>query len=95
MSAHQFSKSYLHLGLLTFLRRISAAVVVFATLRAGMFIKGTPLNEKYQALLIIVALLALILFRTPDAIRKQRHTSFWTTTKAVGWAWAALFAIVQ
>ena len=64
------------------------------SLRIGMILKGTPMLEVYQALLIIVALLALILFRTPDTDRGHPHPSFWNTATAVGWAWAALFAVV-
>jgi putative colanic acid biosynthesis UDP-glucose lipid carrier transferase len=94
MSAKLYSKSFLHLGMLAVLRRISAALVVFASLRIGMIINGSPLNEMYQALLIIVTLLALILFRTPDTRHEHQGSKFWNTATAVGWSWAALFAIL-
>jgi len=94
LSGQTHSKSFLHLGLLAFLRRISAAMIAFASLRIGMEINGTPMTEAYQALLIIVVLLALILFRSPNESTDYRYTRFWNKATAVGWAWAALFAIL-
>jgi putative colanic acid biosynthesis UDP-glucose lipid carrier transferase len=92
MSGQINSKSYLHLGLLTLARRISAAVIAFAALRIGMEMKGAPMNEPYQALLIIVTLLALILFRSPNDLKEYTYTGFWSEATSVGWSWAALFA---
>jgi putative colanic acid biosynthesis UDP-glucose lipid carrier transferase len=94
MSASPHSKAYLHLGLLNLVRRIFPAVVAFAALRIGMILNGTPLNELYQALLIIVALLSLILFRTPKSGQDGPYPAFWSTATSVGWSWAALFAII-
>lgn len=59
-----------------------------------MEINGTPMNEAYQGLLIIVALLALILFKAPNESTDYRYARFWNRATAVGWSWAALFAIL-
>ena len=55
------SETPLLMGLAALCRRIAAALVAFLTLRIGMWLYGVPLSEKYQALLIIVGLLSLIL----------------------------------
>jgi putative colanic acid biosynthesis UDP-glucose lipid carrier transferase len=92
MSGQLNPQSFLQMGLLTFVRRISAALIAFTTLRIGMELKGAPMNDPYQALLIIVTLLALILFRSPNELKEYNYTGFWSEATSVGWSWTALFA---
>jgi putative colanic acid biosynthesis UDP-glucose lipid carrier transferase len=58
--------------LLIALRRVSAAILATFSLAVTTWAYGVPLNEPYQALLIVAALLALILFpgggQKPDVV---------------------------
>lgn len=90
MTDHPYTR--MPLGLVPLLQRISAALVAFLALRIGMDINGTELAEAYQALLIIVTLLALILFRGPQPSELHLTPGFWNTVMSVAWSWAILFA---
>ena len=74
--------------------RFSAAIVVMISLQMSMWIYGVGLSEPYQALMIIGALLALILFRggQPDDIHISR--SFWGFSLSVVSRWLLFFAIL-
>lgn len=84
----------LYAGLAALMRRTTAALVAFVSLRIGMLLFGMPLSEPYQALLIIVALLALILFngasRNPVATRR----SIWNMAIQIFGSWLALVMIL-
>lgn len=84
----------LPIGLATLVRHISAAVVAFATLRISMLIYGTDMSESYQALIIIVTLLALILFRNPHTAELHLTPRFWNTAISIFSAWCVLFAVL-
>ena len=84
----------LPLGLAAILRRIAAALVAFATLRLGMEIFDTPFSDAYQALLIIVTLLAFILFRGNAGSELQMRPQLWNTVVSTFGTWAVLFAIL-
>jgi putative colanic acid biosynthesis UDP-glucose lipid carrier transferase len=94
MSDSRTSKRVLNLALLTALRRISTAIVAVATLLIGMQIRGIPFSQAYEALLIIVALLVLILFRTPSVTKDHKYAHFWNLATSVGWTWGALFSVL-
>jgi putative colanic acid biosynthesis UDP-glucose lipid carrier transferase len=82
-------------GLLAALiQRVSAALAVFATLRFGMDVYGVDLSDAYQALLIIAALLALLLFPGPGASELRARPRFWSTAISTFWAWCILFAVL-
>ena len=49
--------------LLIALRRVSAAILVALSLVTATWVYGVPFKEAYQALMIVAALLALILFQ--------------------------------
>jgi putative colanic acid biosynthesis UDP-glucose lipid carrier transferase len=94
MTENGYFKQGLPFVLATLIRRISAAVVAFATLRIGMQVFGTELTDAYQALLIIVALLALILFRGSPNSELRLQPRFWGTAASVLMSWAVLFGIL-
>jgi putative colanic acid biosynthesis UDP-glucose lipid carrier transferase len=75
-------------------QRISAAFVVFATLRFGMVVYDVDLSDIYQALLIIATLLALLLFPGSSLSDQQVKPRFWATTVSTFWAWCVLFAVL-
>lgn len=92
MTDQGYIRQDLPIELTSLLQRISAALVAFATLRLGMLLYGTELDDAYQALLIIVTLLALIFFRGPETSGLQIAPRFWNTAIAVFWSWCILFA---
>jgi putative colanic acid biosynthesis UDP-glucose lipid carrier transferase len=61
VSTNQANQEFTYM-LLIALRRVSAAIFVTFSLAVTTWAYGVPLNEPYQALLIVAALLALILF---------------------------------
>lgn len=75
-------------------RRLSAALVVFATLRFGMVVYDVELSDAYQALLIISTLLALLLFPGSGHSDLQIKPRFWATAMSTLWIWCILFAIL-
>jgi putative colanic acid biosynthesis UDP-glucose lipid carrier transferase len=74
------------------MRRISAAVVAVLALWSGMWVYGVGLSESYQALSIIVALLALILFPGRSDDNGILASRFWTTSVSIFCRWCLLFA---
>jgi putative colanic acid biosysnthesis UDP-glucose lipid carrier transferase len=76
------------------IRRVSAALVTFATLRFGMELYDADLTDAYQALLIIATLLALLLFPGSGGSELLVKPRFWTTAISTVWAWCVLFAVL-
>ena len=80
-------------AVLLFLRHVSAAVVAILALLATMKAYGTDMRPPYQALIIIVALIALILF--PGNRRRNDVTQkVWSISLSVFSRWCLLFAIL-
>jgi putative colanic acid biosynthesis UDP-glucose lipid carrier transferase len=95
MADHNYSEHSLLLSLLTLVRRISAAIIAFATLRIGMELNGTPMSEAYQALLIIVTLLTLMIVRGNGAHTDHRQGGrLLSKTLSVGGAWLVVVGIM-
>ena len=82
------------MGFAALCRRIAAALVAFLSLRIGMSLYGVPLSEKYQALLIIVGLLALILMNGRPRSPFEPRISIWNTAAPVLGSWLALLVIL-
>ena len=74
--------------------RIATVLVAFLSLRIGMWLYGVPLSEPYQALLIIVALLALILMSGRPGERFEARISIWDTVIPVLASWLALLVVL-
>jgi len=70
-------------GLLIMLSRVSSAAVLVVTLHIGMQIYGVPFTEAYQALTIIVALLALILLPGTRVSDIRPGANFWNNAVSV------------
>jgi putative colanic acid biosynthesis UDP-glucose lipid carrier transferase len=94
MTDRIYFRQSLPIGLAELLRRISAAIVAYATLRIGMLITEIGMTEAYQSLLIIVALLALILIRGSDTSELYRTPRFRNTAMSIFWGWCALFGVL-
>ena len=88
------SETPLLMGFAALCRRIAAALVAFLSLRIGMSLYGVPLSEKYQALLIIVGLLALILMNGRPRSPFEPRISIWNTAAPVLGSWLALLVIL-
>ena len=84
------SRINFHLGLAAFLRRIAAALVACSSLSLGMWLYELPLSERYKALLIITALLALILFSSRSRVALETRRSIWNTAIPMFASWLAL-----
>ena len=70
-------------GLLIILSRVSSAAVLVVTLHIGMQLYSIPFNEAYQALTIIVALLALILLPGSRVSDIRPGPNFWNNAVSV------------
>lgn len=70
-------------GLLVMLNRMSSAIVLVVTLHIGMALYGVPFTEAYQALTIIVALLALILLPGTRVSDIRPGANFWNNAVSV------------
>ena len=81
-------------GLMVFLRRISAAIVAIVSLRFCMWMYGEIPRDRYHALMVIVGLMALILFRGKNANEIQITHRFWSVSLSVFSRWLLLFAIL-
>lgn len=80
-------------AMLALLSRVSAALVAVISLRVTMWAYGVELRDPYQALIIIVALMAVILF--PGSHRKDAVAGqTWSTALSVFSRWFLLFAIL-
>lgn len=86
------SNTQLPYAALLVLRRISAALVAVLALWVGMWIYDIGMRESYQALSIIVALLALILFPARSDDNGVLASRFWTTSVSIFCRWCLLFA---
>lgn len=87
------SNQHLTYAVLLFMRRVSAAIVAALSLRACMWAYGVELRDPYQALIIIIALVAVIVYpgRAPIPTETQR---FWSVSLSVVSRWMLLFAIL-
>ena len=81
-------------GMLIVLRRISAAIVAVLCLRLCMLIYADPVDPAYNALMIISALLALIIFRGKIPNDISIGHGFWSISLSVFSRWLLLFAIL-
>jgi len=84
----------LPLALTALLQRASAAIVACATLRTGMLINDTRMTVAYEALIIIVALLAFILLRTPKSTESFHFVGARNSAISILWAWGSLVAVL-
>ena len=78
---------------LIILRRVCAALVAVLALRGVMWAYGIEFRDTYQALIIIVALIAVILFPGKNQNDNVTH-QFWSITLSVFSRWCLLFAIL-
>ena len=78
---------------LVMLRRIFAPVVVVVSLNLVMWLYGVEAREPHQALMIIVALLALILFPVGDQ-KDSLSQRFWGISLSTFFRWCLLAAIL-
>jgi putative colanic acid biosynthesis UDP-glucose lipid carrier transferase len=81
-------------GLLVILRRGLAALVAIASLRLCMLVYDVQPNEAYDALMIISALVALIIFRGKSSSDLPVVDSYWSVSLSVFSRWLLLFAII-
>lgn len=88
------SETPLIMGVAAFSSRIAAALVAFIVLRLGMWLYDVPLSEAYQALLIIVTLLALILMDGRPGYSFGGRVSIWSIVFPVLGSWIALLGIL-
>jgi len=80
-------------ALLLILRRVGAAITAILALYIVMWAYGIEMRDPYQALIIIVSLLALILF--PSKSQNDNVTNqFWGIALSVFTRWCLLFAIL-
>jgi putative colanic acid biosynthesis UDP-glucose lipid carrier transferase len=82
------------MALAAFLRQISAAITAIAVLLIGMRVTGTSMSEPYEALLIIVALLAIILFRKSASSELHVTPSILSSAVSTFGAWFVIFTIL-
>jgi putative colanic acid biosynthesis UDP-glucose lipid carrier transferase len=94
MADQGYFRQDLPFGFASLVQRVSAAVVAFGSLRVLMVAYGTDLSDAYQALLIIVMLLTLILFRGPQSTEHHLTPRFWNTAISVFWTWCILFGVL-
>lgn len=80
-------------ALLVVLRRVSAAVVAVLALRVCMLVFDVGLGDQYQALLIIVGLMTLILF---PGVQQENNVSpqFWSISLSVFTRWCLLLGVL-
>ena len=82
------------IGLAMLLERAAGAIITVASLVICLWVYNTPLNEQYQVLMIIAALLALILLRRGGPAEMQVGNRFWSTAISVTGPWLMLFAVL-
>lgn len=78
---------------LVVLRRVFAPAVAVVSLLVVMWLYGVQMREPYQALMIIVALLALILFPVGDQ-KDALSQRFWAISLSTFFRWCLLVAIL-
>jgi len=76
------------------LQRVSVAIVIVASLRLTMLAYGIHLTEAYQALMIITALIALMLFSNRSVNADVLPSQFWSNSLSMVSRWALLIAIL-
>lgn len=81
-------------GVLLILSKITGAVISILTLHLCMWIYEVPLRESYQALTIIVALLALILFPGSQVNDIRPGPRFWSNAVSVVSRWFLMLGIL-
>ena len=81
-------------GFVTLFSRLAAAIVCVASLRILMYAYSERITEPYQALTIIVALLAIILFRGVSMRDLDTSRSTWATAVSISGSWILMFAIL-
>jgi putative colanic acid biosynthesis UDP-glucose lipid carrier transferase len=80
--------------LLALLRRTNGALVTAASLYAMMWLYNIDANEAYQALIIISALIALILFRGSNAETDDLPPRFRDISLSVAGRWCLLLGVL-
>lgn len=83
----------LPVGAAMFVRRILPAIVSASTFLLGLSVYGISLNVDYQAILIIIVLLTLIIVRT-GPIDRNTIPNLWSSTISILGSWFVLFAII-
>jgi putative colanic acid biosynthesis UDP-glucose lipid carrier transferase len=91
-AAHYNSR--LPFGILVIFRRILAAVVAVTSLRVCMWMYDVQPREAYDALMIISALVALIIFRGKSPGELPVVNSYWSISLSVFSRWLLLFAVL-
>jgi putative colanic acid biosynthesis UDP-glucose lipid carrier transferase len=81
-------------GFVTLLSRLSAAIVCVVSLRLLMYVYSERMTEPYQALMIIVALLAIILFHGVSIRDLDTSRNTWSTVVSVCASWILMFAVL-
>ena len=82
------------IGLAMLLERAAGAIITVASLVICLWVYNTSLNEQYQVLMIIAALLALILLRGGGRAEMRVGNRFWSTAFSVTGNWLLLFAVL-
>jgi len=82
------------IGVAMLLERAAGALITVASLAICLRVYDTSLSERYQVLMIIAALLALILLRGGGPAEIQVGNRFWSTVISVTGNWLLLFAIL-
>jgi len=89
-----FFKYGFPIGVAMLIERAAGALITAASLALCLWGYGTPFSERYQGLMIISVLLALILLRGKGTADMQVGNGFWGTTISVIGNWLLLFAIL-
>jgi putative colanic acid biosynthesis UDP-glucose lipid carrier transferase len=79
---------------LLILRRIAAAIIAVLSLRSIMVMYGIDLNDHYQALIIIVFLLALMIFPGQQKQDLTIQDRFWSMILVVAARWLLLISVL-
>ena len=81
-------------GVVTVLSRLSAAFIAVMTMRVLMFAYSEPMSDPLLALMIIVALLAILLFRGVSMNDVDRSVGNWTLIVSVCGTWLLMIIIL-
>ena len=81
-------------GLMLGISKLAAAIVAVASLHACMAFYGVPTRDPYQALTIIVALLAILLFPGTRINEIRTGPLFWSNSVSVVARWCFLIGIL-
>jgi putative colanic acid biosynthesis UDP-glucose lipid carrier transferase len=83
-----------HLGFAAFIGRISAVLVTVLSLRVGLWFYDVQYTEAYQALLIIVGLIALMVLNSGARNSLSANESFWNTAMSIVASWLVLIVVL-